>query len=135
MGVYILWPSVFTLDEVDVAQKTVHPLPAFPSHLLRGIGLPENALGDTHLDVFRLEVGAAQRFENSAAGFRAFSKWLGKAPVARIVFEPTGPYHKAFEVALAKAFPLIKVNPLQARRFSEAHRREARQGRPRRRHA
>lgn len=78
-------------------------------------------ISKSHLDVFRLEDGAAQRFENSATGFRAFRKWLGKAPVARIVFEPTGPYHKAFEVALAKAFPLVKVNPLQARRFSEAH--------------
>jgi transposase len=48
-------------------------------------------------------------------------KWLGKTPVARIVFEPTGPYHKAFEVALAGTFPLVKVNPLQARRFAEAH--------------
>jgi transposase len=41
--------------------------------------------------------------------------------VARIVFEPTGPYHKAFEAALGENFPLVKVNPLQARRFAEAH--------------
>ena len=74
-----------------------------------------------HLDAFRLEDGAAQRFDNSAAGFRALSKWLLKAPVARIVFEPTGPYHKAFEAALGETFPLVKVNPLQARRFAEAH--------------
>jgi transposase len=78
-------------------------------------------ISKSHLDVFRLEDGAAQRFENAAAGFRALAKWLGKAPVARIVFEPTGPYHKAFEAALAGTFPLIKVNPLQARRFAEAH--------------
>lgn len=78
-------------------------------------------ISKSHLDVFRLEDGAAQRFENSAAGFRALRKWLSKAPVARIVFEPTGPYHKAFEVALGKTFPLVKVNPLQARRFAEAH--------------
>jgi len=78
-------------------------------------------ISKSHLDVFRLEDGAAQRFENSAAGFRALSKWLSKAPVARIVFEPTGPYHKAFESALGKTFPLVKVNPLQARRFAEAH--------------
>lgn len=78
-------------------------------------------ISKSHLDAFRLEDGAAQRFENSAAGFRALSKWLGKAPVARIVFEPTGPYHKAFEAALGEKFPLVKVNPLQARRFAEAH--------------
>lgn len=75
----------------------------------------------SHLDVFRLEDGAAQRFGNSAAGFRALSKWLGKAQITRIVFEPTGPYHKAFETALGRTFPLVKVNPLQARRFAEAY--------------
>jgi transposase len=44
-------------------------------------------ISKSHLDAFRLEDGAAQRFENSVAGFRALSKWLGTAPVARIVFE------------------------------------------------
>lgn len=78
-------------------------------------------ISKSHLDAFRLEDGAAQRFENSAAGFRALRKWLGKMPVTRIVFEPTGPYHKAFEAALGETFPLVKVNPLQARRFAEAH--------------
>jgi len=74
-----------------------------------------------HLDVFRLEDGAAQRFENSAAGFRALVKWLGGSQVARIVFESTGPYHKAFEAAFADRYPLVKVNPLQARRFAQAY--------------
>ena len=78
-------------------------------------------ISKSHLDVFRLEDGEAQRFENSAAGFRALKKWLGKVPVARVVFEPTGPYHKAFEVALGETLPMVKVNPLQARRFAEAH--------------
>lgn len=78
-------------------------------------------ISKSHLDAFRLEDGAAQRFENSAAGFRALVKWLGKAPVARIVFEPTGAYHKAFEATLGETLPMVKVNPLQARRFAEAH--------------
>ena len=77
-------------------------------------------ISKSHLDVFRLEDEAARRFENSAAGFRALVKWLGKAAVARIVFEPTGPYHRAFETALSGKFPLVKINPLQARRFAEA---------------
>ena len=77
-------------------------------------------ISKSHLDAFRLGDSAAQRFENSAAGFRALSKWLGKTPVARVVFEPTGPYHKAFEAALGERIPLVKVNPLQARRFAEA---------------
>ena len=77
-------------------------------------------ISKSHLDAFRLGDDVAQRFENSAAGFRALSKWLGKTPVARVVFEPTGPYHKAFEAALGERVPLVKVNPLQARRFAEA---------------
>lgn len=78
-------------------------------------------ISKSHLDVFRLGDGVAQRFENSSAGFRSLKKWLGTAPVARIVFEPTGPYHKAFETALGETFPLVKINPLQARRFAEAY--------------
>jgi transposase len=83
-----------------------------------GIGVD---ISKSHLDVFRLEDDAAQRFENSAAGLRSLKKWLGTAAVARIVFEPTGPYHKVFETALSEKFPLVKVNPLQARRFAEAY--------------
>lgn len=77
-------------------------------------------ISKSHLDAFRLEDGTARQFENAASGFRAFAKWLGKLPLARVVFEPTGPYHKAFEAALGARFPLVKVNPLQARRFAEA---------------
>jgi transposase len=77
-------------------------------------------ISKSHLDAHRLEDGTAQRFENSPRGFRALIKWLGTTPVARIVFEPTGPYHRAFETALSGKFPLVKVNPLQARRFAEA---------------
>jgi len=82
-------------------------------------------ISKSHLDAFRLEDGATQRFDNSVAGYRALTKWLGKAPVARIVFELTGPYHRAFEVKLGEMFHLVKVNPLQARRFAEAHRTRA----------
>ena len=69
-------------------------------------------ISKSHLDVFRLEDGAAQRFDNSAAGFRSLIKWLSKAPVVRVVFEPTGPYHKALEIALGERFALLKLNPL-----------------------
>ena len=42
-------------------------------------------------------------------------------PANRVVFEPTGPYHRAFERALgASGVPFVKVNPRQARRFAEA---------------
>jgi transposase len=77
-------------------------------------------ISKSHLDGFRLEDKAAQRFDNSPRGFRALVRWLGTTPVARIVFEPTGPYHCAFEKALSGKYPLVKVNPLQAHRFAEA---------------
>lgn len=77
-------------------------------------------ISKSHLDVFRLEDKTAKRFENSSTGHRDLIKWLGTTPVIRIVFEPTGPYHRGFEGALSGKFPLVKINPLQARRFAEA---------------
>lgn len=73
------------------------------------------------LDVHRLPDDKARRFDNSKAGHKALIRWLSATPVARIVYEPTGPYHRSFEQALAKAgMPLAKVNARQARRFAEA---------------
>jgi len=77
-------------------------------------------ISKSYLDAFRLEDRATQRFENSPHGFRSLAQWLGATPIARIVFEPTGPYHRAFEKSLSGKFPLVKINPLQARRFAEA---------------
>ena len=46
---------------------------------------------------------------------------MAEFAIARVVFEPTGPYHHASERRLAEAgLPLAKVNPRQARRFAEA---------------
>lgn len=77
-------------------------------------------ISKSHLDVFDAERGAAKRFENSISGFQAFAKWLAKARIARVVYEPTGPYHRNFEEHFCDKLPLVKVNPLQARRFAEA---------------
>jgi len=77
-------------------------------------------ISKSHLDVFHLEGKAAQRFENTPGGLRALRKWLGSRPLARVVYEPTGPYHRLFEDNLSGKLPLVKVNPLQARRFAEA---------------
>ena len=42
-------------------------------------------------------------------------------PVRAVTYEPTGRWHRAFEVALHEAdLPLVRVNPLQARRFAQA---------------
>jgi transposase len=74
-----------------------------------------------HLDAHRLGDGESRRFANDRSGHRAFVKWLAQRSVERVVFEPTGPYHRAFERALGVAdVPYAKVNPRQARRFAEA---------------
>lgn len=74
-----------------------------------------------HLDAHRMSDGASRRFANDKTGHSAFTSWLGGRPGARIVYEPTGPYHRAFERRLAEVgFALVKVNPRQARRFAEA---------------
>ncbi len=70
------------------------------------------------LDVHRLSDGAAAQFGNDKAGFRTLKAWLKGHDLARVVYEPTGPYHRDFEVALQRDLPLSKVNPLQARRFA-----------------
>jgi transposase len=74
-----------------------------------------------HLDAHRMTDGASRRFANNRFGHKAFLRWLVEKPTDRVVFEPTGPYHRAFESALACAdVPFVKVNPRQARRFAEA---------------
>ena len=71
-------------------------------------------------DVFRMRERESCSFPNDKAGHKAFMDWLGQTG-ERIVYEPTGPYHRELEARLAEAgFPLVKVNPRQARRFAEA---------------
>jgi len=73
------------------------------------------------LDAHRLADGAARRFANAKTGRKALIKWLTATPPKRVVFEPTGPYHRRLERALDTAgLPIAKVNPRQARRFAEA---------------
>ncbi|MGH6811998.1 MAG: IS110 family transposase [Methylocella sp.] len=73
------------------------------------------------LDVHLHPAGAARQFSNNAKGFVALIAWLEESQVSRVVFEPPGAYHHAFERRLGQAgLPLVKVNPCQARRFAEA---------------
>lgn len=73
------------------------------------------------LDVHLHPDGTARQFTNNAQGFTALLGWLAEHPIAHVVFEPTGAYHRAFERRLGEAgLALVKVNPLQARRFAEA---------------
>lgn len=74
-----------------------------------------------HLDACRLPDGEVMQFANDKAGLRALIKWIGVLPVERIVYEPTGACHRGLEDALSAAgLPLVKANPLQARRFAQA---------------
>ena len=73
-----------------------------------------------HLDVHCLGDGRAARFGNGKEGFRALEAWLPEGTIDRLVYEATGPYHAAFEVRFASRYPLVKVNPLQARRFAQS---------------
>ena len=74
-----------------------------------------------HIDLHQLPDGQRLRVTNDRKGFAPILKWIGEATVARIVYEPTGAYHKAFErFMLAHGIALSKVNPRLARRFAEA---------------
>jgi transposase len=73
-----------------------------------------------HLDVHRLGTGQRARFGNDKPGFCAFADWIGNLLPDLVIFEPKGPYHDKFERHFATQLPLVKVNPLQARRFVQA---------------
>lgn len=73
------------------------------------------------LDACRYPGGEHRRFCNDKAGHRALIIWIRRHAPTRVVYEPTGPYHRAMEASLAQAgLPLVKINPRQARRFAEA---------------
>lgn len=74
-----------------------------------------------HIDLYRLPDGTRLHVKNDRKGFAAILKWIGMGSIERIVYEPTGAYHKAFErFMIEKRVALSKVNPRSARRFAEA---------------
>jgi len=65
--------------------------------------------------------GQARSFANDRTGHTALLRWLASHDVRQIVFEATGPYHRAMERRLAQIdFAYVKANPRQVRRFAEA---------------
>jgi len=90
---------------------------AIPASITIGIDVSKD-----HLDAARHPGGDTIRIANTRKGQTALLRWIGDITlVARVVFEPTGPYHRTLEERLASlGIPLIKVNPRQARRFAEA---------------
>ena len=79
-------------------------------------------VSEDHLDAFTgWPTASTRRFANDKGGHKALIKWLAETPLNCVVFEPTGPYHRAVERALgASRVPFVKVSPRQARRFAEA---------------
>ena len=74
-------------------------------------------------DVHRLNTGEAAQF-GDAAGFEELAAWIGSS-ADEVVYESTGPWHRAFEEALVERLPLTRVNALRARRFAQAMGQEA----------
>ena len=73
-----------------------------------------------HLDTHRLSDGKAKRFTNDRTGLKTLKNWIGPQ-CCRVVYEPTGRYHRDLEARLSKtAHAMVKVNPKRARRFAEA---------------
>src|SRR3712207_9410572 len=85
--------------------------------------IPQTAgidIAKDQLDVCLYPDGATRRFPNDAKGHRALIAWLAAYSIQRVVFEPTGAYHRGLERSLATAgLPLAKINPRHARRFAE----------------
>jgi len=72
------------------------------------------------LDAHRLIDDEARQFANSPAGLRALRRWIGTKMPDLVIYESTGAYHAAIERSFGGVLPLVKVNPLQARRFAQA---------------
>jgi transposase len=73
------------------------------------------------LDLYVHPTGRVQQFANDPKGHTKLIAWITPSQPTRIIFEATGAYHRALELALGRAgLPAVKVNPLQARRFAEA---------------
>ena len=98
---------------MDMVAQKHRPVPI-------GIGVSKAVL-DVHL---RPE-GLGLRFADDSAAHAALIGWAAPHQPERVIFEPTGGQvgacHRALETALGRAgLPLVKINPLQARRFAQA---------------
>ena len=68
-----------------------------------------------------LPLGLSPSFANDKCNRRALRNWPLELSVARAVFEPTAPYHRALHQCLfAAGMDTVLVNSLRSRRFAEA---------------
>ena len=87
-----------------------------PSLIVAGIDV-----GKSKLDACILAGERERRFDNTQPGRRALRNWLLRHRVERVVFEPTGRYHRNLHQCLFDAgLVTVLVNPLRSRRFAEA---------------
>ena len=97
-------------------EKMSHALAQATDQITIGIDISKD-----HLDAHAHPLGIARQFPNDRQGHARLIAWIAPQQPTRIIFEATGAYHRALEMALGKAkLPAVKVNPLQARRFAEA---------------
>ena len=85
-------------------------------HITLGIDVSKGRL-DAHLH----PLAVVKQFDNDRKGIAKLIAWITPLRPTRIIFEATGAYHRALEMALGKAaLPAVKINPLQVRRFAQA---------------
>ena len=74
-----------------------------------------------HLEVHLHPERIVKQFANDRKGIAKLIAWITPRQPTRIIFEATGAYHRALEMALGNAaLPAVKINPLRARRFADA---------------
>jgi transposase len=97
-------------------EKMSQPIARASDEITIGIDISKDRL-DVHLH----PAGIACQFTNDRKGHAQLIGVVAPYQPTRVVFEATGRYHRALEMALGKAgLPAVKINPLQARRFAEA---------------
>jgi transposase len=97
-------------------EKMSHPIAQASDEITIGIDISKD-----NVDVHLRPKGIAHQFPNDRRGHAKLIAWATPYRPARVVFEATGRYHRALEMALGEAgLPAVKINPLQARRFAEA---------------
>src|SRR5215475_772706 len=73
------------------------------------------------LDVYIHPAGQSLQVANDAGGVKKLKRALAVYPVALIVMEATGKFHRAAQRSLhAGGFSVAVVNPLRSRLFAEA---------------
>jgi transposase len=90
-------------------EKMSHVVARTPDQITVGIDISKDRL-DAHLH----PEGCVQQFTNDRKGHAKLIAWITSRHPTRIIFEATGAYHRALEMALGKAaLPGVKINALR----------------------